>query len=548
VKVLQLLFLTGYVFCLNAWCPQTDSSWQTLSNHIKLNRILNEVNDLDESCFISIISDLPAAEKGKTRDKLVEVVKKWIKGHKISAELLVSFYKSPLIYNNRDIWPAVFSVWEKTYVSVDEAYAHLAAKGLFHIADTLYDIYDKEDKLNVFNWLKWAKLKNITGDNDAIGSLYCRIISSESKLTPIALSQFRYLLKDQKMQVADSILSDFLRCFVYRSETDTVQIREWTSQTCSELGLYNRQIEILKTLNTENYPVYGDLFYVSTSHLSNKRYRYAVDAAKVIYNNSREIENKQKAAFLIYESFRDQNLNDSALMWLKRVNLQSSKQMIDAATLYQNAGLYDKAQEIIDSIPRSYAVDTMLLRQFLFTGKRNEAYNMTKKGCCNKDLLWTVRTALFEKKFLEVNNLLDSVSYDNITSKGELLSCRYWLQRLQGSSDLLDVWAQIEYNIYIGNFNDAVNLLSAVKESDRTWELALRVAKVLINRGDSQTALNLLKQHERSDISAEFLYSMAEAMLCLGETDKGRQILEKIMLEYSDDIYSGRARLLLLSK
>jgi hypothetical protein len=41
---------------------------------------------------------------------------------------------------------------------------------------------------------------------------------------------------------------------------------------------------------------------------------------------------------------------------------------------------------------------------------------------------------------------------------------------------------------------------------------------------------------------------MAEAMLCLGETDKGRQILEKIMLEYSDDIYSGRARLLLLSK
>lgn len=548
MKILQLLFLTGYVFCLNAWCPQTDSSWQTLSNHTKLNRILNEVNDLDESCFISIISDLPDVEKGKTRDKLVEVVTKWINSRKISTELLVSFYKSPLIYKNRDIWPAVFSLWEKTYVSIDEAYAHLAAKGQFHIADTLYDIYDKEDKLNVFNWLKWAKLKNITGDYDAIGGLYCRIINSESKLTPIVLSQFRYLLKDQKMQIADSILTDFLRCFVYQSETDTVQIREWTSQTCFELGLYNRQIEILMALNTENYPVYGDLFHTSTSHLSNKRYRYASDAARVIYNNSRDIENKQKAAFLIYESFRDQNLNDSALIWLKRVNLQSSKQMIDAATLYQNTGLYDKAQEIIDSIPRSYAADTMLLRQFLFTGKRNEAYIMTKKGCCSKDLLWSVRTALFVKKYLEVNSLLDSVSYDNITSKGELLSCRYWLQRLQGSSDLLDLWAQIEYNIYIGNLNNAVKQLSVVKESDRIWELALRVAKVLINRGDSHTALNLLKQHERSDISAEFLYSMAEAMLCLGETDKGRQILEKIMLEYPDDIFSGRARLLLLSK
>lgn len=548
MKALQLVFFAGIFFCLNAQCPQDDSLWNTLSSQAKLSQITDRLNNLDEACFISAVSEFYDTENVKFGEAFAETVQKWIKLHNVSTELLVAFYNNPLIYKNRDLWSDVLLSWKRKYLSINEAHAFLTAKGQFNVINTLYEILDKEDFLSVYDRLKWVKIKSLIGETGTIAKQYCRIIGSEPRMTPVALDQFSFILREFEKQTADSVLGDFFGCCVYRSGTDRVQIREWGSETCLRLGLYKRQIEILKALETREFPVDEELMGAAFSHLNSQRYELALKLAKELYFNRKSSETNQSAAFIIYESFRGLERNDSALQWLKRVDLNSLRQLTDAVVLCQNVGAYEKALAFIAKMPRGYTFDTMTVRQFLFTGKRSEAYDMVKNGQCREEPVWAVRTAIFDKKFMEASVLLDSISLQNVTNKGEFLLYRYWFQRLAASPDLLELWSQIEYNIYINKFSNAVKLLSEIKKTDQSWELALLVAKQLINNGDSQTALTLLKQHESTDVSAEFLYSRADAMLRIGEIDDGCGVLEKIMLEYPDDIYAGRARLLLLSR
>ncbi|MDO5576921.1 MAG: hypothetical protein Q4F84_07560, partial [Fibrobacter sp.] len=347
MKVLQFVFVTGFFFCLSARCFQDDSLWNTLSSQAKLNRITKSLNDLDEACFISVVSGFSDTENGKIGNAFAEIVQKWIKNHNVSSELLVVFYNNPIVYKNRDLWSDILLSWKKKYLSINEAHAFLAAKGQFDVVNKLYEIFDKEEQLSVYDRLKWVKIKSLIGETGTIAGQYCRIISSEPRMTPVALDQFSFILREFEKQTADSVLSDFFRCCVYRSEMDSVQIREWGSEIYSRVGLYNRQVEILKALETHEFPVDEELMGVAFSHLSSQRYDLALKLAKELYFKRKSGETNHSVAFIIYESFRGLGLNDSALQWLKKVDLNSSRQLTDAVVLCQNTGAYEKAQELI---------------------------------------------------------------------------------------------------------------------------------------------------------------------------------------------------------
>ena len=128
----------------------------------------------------------------------------------------------------------------------------------------------------------------------------------------------------------------------------------------------------------------------------------------------------------------------------------------------------------------------------------------------------------------------------------ELLSYKYYLQRFANSSVALDVWAEIEYNIYVEIFESTIDLLtgSAVPPQLK-WYLVLRASKVLIEKGMSAPALKLLACCSYTGVSAEFLYYKAEALYRKSDIDSALSIMKNVVLNSPPGVFSEKARLFL---
>jgi hypothetical protein len=226
--------------------------------------------------------------------------------------------------------------------------------------------------------------------------------------------------------------------------------------------------------------------------------------------------------------------------------------IIEAIELYQNAGQVQQSRQLITRLRSSLSKDTLFIRQYIFIDSIDKAIELTENSpylrqSASDIMLWKIRLALFKKKFSKILEIYDSVPIpldSNIST--ELLLYKYWLERLQDCPEALASWAAIEYNIYTGMLENCASLIKSKEvESTCQWRLALRVACAMHEKEKTSIALTVLKGYDENTVSAEFLYFKGQFMLEMGEIDSAKTLLQRIVLDHSSDIFSGKARLLL---
>ena len=543
-----ILVLTSTVSIFAGTCSMVDSLWLNQGRNSSLKDISAKISEIDESCLGPVLSKL--ISRKHNWDSLAIFVRIWSQRNGFSNQALFSCYREGLS-GHRKVWDAIVSSWELTNGLAQDVFAGLVNSGKPVVADSLFTIFEAEGKLDVHDFLRWAKVKSITGDFRRIPGLYCRVLSNERRLASIALSQFANILDDVPTGSADSILQSFYRCSLGRNGADTVMICAWLANTYSRLGLYERELEVLGSL--QDIPVVKErLLVTARSHFTIKQYEQAIAAARLVYRGAGNDKLKIQAATIIYQSFIEQGKNDSALIWVELAGFKSEMAKLEAVVLYQNAGSLKRAQSLIDSLGRSLARDSLTVRQLLFKGETGKAVQAVSDATFlpkseRHNVLWKCRAYLFDKKTSDMSEFLKSVKIQPSWEQSEeLLSYKYYLQRFANSFVALDVWAEIEYNIYIGNFESTINLLTAnAVPSQLKWYLVLRAAKVLIEKGMSAPAIKLLACCSDTRVSAEFLYYKAEALYRESDIDSALSIMKNVVLNSPPGVFSEKARLFL---
>ena len=72
------------------------------------------------------------------------------------------------------------------------------------------------------------------------------------------------------------------------------------------------------------------------------------------------------------------------------------------------------------------------------------------------------------------------------------------------------------------------------------------LAKALIDRGNAMRAQQILSAIPQDLMTARARYHLAETLIAQGQITKGRSLLEKVIVESPQDIYSSKARIYLL--
>ena len=540
------LFLT-----ISAACPVIDSLVNTSSSAITVQQLFHAFRGQDEHCFASLISGTVVSNRKIPEDSLTRLITTWSEKEVLSTAVLISCYNDS-VYKKPKLWRTLISEWEKSNGSPYDVFTDLVRSGKPRIADTLFLIFDKEGKLDAHDVMRWAKIKGLVEEYNMVAGLYCRVLRAEPSLTPIALSQFMQVLGEMPPECADSVLNQFYRCGIEIPDADTVSLRIWIADAFSRLGLYKQEIAVLSGVPNLPPKTVERLIDAARRHFSKRRFDQAIAASRVVYQRVGKGDFRSVVATILYQSYMEQGNRDSALVWLERADMTSERVRSEAVALYQSAGNLQKAGELIDSLSRSLVKDTLQIRQELFSGNFTNAAALVQSANSMKRsqqsvTVWNVRTLLFAGKLKEVAEILGTARIEpSWEYAGELLSCKYWLQKLGSSPEALATWAQIEYNIYVGKPDHSAELISkSTISSDLKWRLELRAAKGLIQGGRFDQASTLLSRGNENEVSPEYLYFKAEALHGKGVTDSAQVILEKIVLHHPKDVFSGKARIFL---
>ncbi len=546
--ILIILFsASGSVF---SDCPDIDSTWQSLDISSKLKFLLENSNQVDSSCFISVLEPLIARSRKSHQDSLVLFVKKWGRDHYTSTHSLFLSYHSNLIYSRKPVWSLIFADWQRDNQTLYNEIDSLVNRGMHATADTLLDIFDAEGKLDAQDLLKWAKIKSLTGDYSRIAGLYCRAIGKEPGFSGFAFHQLGRELGDSELSVAEKVLEQFLKCIIDSPGSDTLSIYSWLADIYSKLELYKQELDVFQAMEAAGGSISSRTLDAARKRYSLHKYREAIEAARMSYQSTDRASIRTMAATIAYQSFVKTGDNYSAAKWLARIGLDSDKSRIEAITFYQNSGDFSAASRLIDSLSTSVARDSLVIRQFILKGEIQSTLNFFAKPELpihkNKESasMWKARMLLFSSKIDEFSAFLDTLEIAPFwQSAGELISYQFWLQQFGNSSEALAVWASIEFNLYRGSFHKISQSLSVNRiEFQQRQKLALYVAKSYIKRGQYNEALVLLNTDPVTEVTPEYLYCKAEALFHCGKVDSARAIFNRIMMEHPADLFSDKAR------
>jgi hypothetical protein len=289
-------------------------------------------------------------------------------------------------------------------------------------------------------------------------------------------------------------------------------------------------------------------------HFSSRRFDQAVKAARIAYDKSAAVEFKSFYAAILYQSYDRLGKRDSALIWLNKASLASPAQRVQAAALYQNAGLFEKADSLMRTLPQTADRDTLELRSLLFAGKTDSAAAAAGRIANGHHLakhemtFWMLRISLYKKDIERTGSLLDSLSFDpGWVYAPEALLYQYYYERLKDDQAAFEDWAGIEYALYRNQTDKAASLIASERYAPRAAQILIfRAATALVAQGQLSQANRLLAFIKPDQAIPEQMYLCAEVLLKQGEIKPARTLLEQIILAHPRDIFSSRARMLLL--
>ena len=566
VKLLKTIFIGkllpaallfwGASASLHADCIIADSLAGENYFSTQLNSISRQTGVVDDQCLLSIIRNFNSVKKEDAGNFLLILDRCCMDKKFNSNSLLFGAFGNKSVYRNKILWSAVRRCWSKWNRSPHEAFMALVNDGFPAQADTLYTIFDKDTTLDKYALGRWAKVKNVTGDYFNIPDLFCRSLQqSESGYIEIVLMQFNGVLSENSPEMVDTLIDLFAdRCFsgLKLTDEDKSIVFTWIIEAWGDLNRFRKQVNFVKKSVPEKDA--GALLYeIAQRYLMRKNHIAAASVASESYHYAIDEKIKLQAANIVFQSWVALNRRDSVAVWIERAGLDNNSNKIEAVVLYQNQGNFGKAMELINDLPRSLARDTLTIRQSLCKEERDSiTFSLLDKSTFLNDEpilreLWKLRLLLYHKNLSAFQIRVDSLrTIPEWSMFPEMLKYRYWLQKCAGKEDMLTAWAMIEYYNFIGRPQSSSGLLCPGTMTDPERSLLVReVAQELMKRS-AQDALNFLNQCKDTISDPGITYFTAEASHLTGNSRDAQALLQSIILNYPDDVYCGKARVLLM--
>jgi hypothetical protein len=544
----------------------SDCPPDSLSLSEKIDFISQHTQTTEESCLLAIVSNIDGNRRSSL-DTLTSILDRWTTHHRLSSRLLCAGYNNQVVHGHTQLWNTLWRSYQASHKQLFTEVYRLYNDGSMYTADTLLYIYDSEGKIDNQELSLWIKIKTITKAYNALPHLYCRLFTlaqkpQKSLSMPEPLPGSMYVIKTQFQQTLDEsgkdnipqILSGFKNCVLSTKNLNDAELLRWLAYLLGNYGLYDDELEVTLAIRSsdDGFSVSSELADLTRNRFINKSFVHALRAGREAFKKAENNDERSTAGSLVYQSFIALGLNDSALQWIHYAQLTNLNNLLNAINLYQLSGQITQAQTLINQFPSSLVKDTLTIRQAVFSQNLKTAHelihrNDSLKKYKNELYLWKVRVALFNKESDNLMKLLDSIpEIPTFSGAAEVLGYKYRILKLMDYPEALEAWQLIEYNCYIERLVAALTLLEQLHcDAGCKAECALVVSHHLYERKKIAEALAVLSSFDESGVSAEFLYQKALCLHKQGKPVECRKLLEKILLDFPDDIYSGKARLIL---
>jgi hypothetical protein len=419
-------------------------------------------------------------------------------------------------------------------------------------ADSLYGVLDKHTPLEAGQLSRWVRCRELLRHYTGALVLYCRLMDADPRFTDAVYGRLYQLFEDAPHDSIGRALAVFEKCELGRRGIDTLSVRFRLARCYAGYGLDSAELGVLAAASGPPAKTASRLLETARERYAGGRYAAAIRAASLAYERGGG-RVKTGAADLLYQSYRAVRRYDSALVWIARSDLSNESRKIDAAALYQRAGMLAEAKELIGTLARSFSRDTLELRQYLYGSDTRGAREFAQKTFAarpqfpDEALLWRARTLLFDGAFDGLSALLDTaVPSPSRQGTAVILDCRLMLKYLRNSEAALAAWSRQEYEVFAGKGGSAADRLRGeeVPTEFRTV-LLVRLVKELLVQGDTAAATRFFDEQNGNVDSPEYCYLYAEHLLRTAGPERAGSILLRIIKDYPDNVFSEKSRVLL---
>jgi hypothetical protein len=426
-------------------------------------------------------------------------------------------------------------------------------KGSLAESDSLLFIADSAGMLSAGDYLRWLEVKAVLSDYRDAAVLCCKIDAREPRLSALARSRLMQMIEEQTPQVRRDALAAYRHCALAGPASDTLSLKQWLSRAYASFALFVQQDSLLEQLDTKKYPSAQDFLDAATERFSQGFVSEAVVPALRAYErlgSPGDAAARSLIATMLFQWYRSALKPDSASFWLARASLSDERFKVTAIAFLQSAGILDRADSLRATLRPSLSRDTLLLRQMLFSGDAKGAYARAGSLPLSHDaaVLWKTRTALFSGNGADLYGWIDTVSFTAASESGEeIMSYRYRLDVCASAStpQALQDFCALSYSLWRGKPDKAAASGLSVYPREVREMLVCDIVKAFIRLrrfGEAQAATAAF---DIDSAGPEMRYYSADVCIRQGFIDKGAAILEQLMLASPNDVFSGRARILL---
>jgi hypothetical protein len=121
------------------------------------------------------------------------------------------------------------------------------------------------------------------------------------------------------------------------------------------------------------------------------------------------------------------------------------------------------------------------------------------------------------------------------------------MQKLSARPQDFGRWAGLQRSLYVDDRQSLERDPGGAQQGPGVRELFdVTLAKALIDRGMPGRAQEILTAIPQGQVTPRVQYYLAETFMAQGQAAKGRSLLEKLVVESPQDVFSSKARIYLL--
>ena len=426
-------------------------------------------------------------------------------------------------------------------------------------ADSLCTAFDLTRSMGPYDLMKWVRTKGTLGQFGEAGRLACMTLAKAPQYGPMLQYQLAEVVKEAKIDTVCKVLNAYRLCALGEGGQDTLAFKQWISETYFRFGLYDEEVDVLVSLDSKKFPSVQELLETARKRFSQRLFSRTIRPALLAFARSATVSQKALCALLLYQSYAQTEKNDSAALWLARVPLAQNSYKAEVITFFQRSRYFTKADSLIKTLPSSLMRDTLSIRQMLYDEnvkgaieKATQTFQaMESGGEKNNALLWRIRTLIFDGAIGAALPLLDSMNFTPaMNGAEEVLTDKYAVFMVRSSPAVWKNFGLLRYASWLKRSDIVVKVLVSPEmencPADVKELLIIDGVKTLEAGKLFSEARSVLERTPLAVASAEHRFYYAEALLNTGAPEQARQVLEELVLKFPGEVFSEKARIVLL--